>query len=360
MSDKKDKKEKRGFFGAKKSGDASVRKSKSFKRIRGLLKGSKSKKTLEKKEKQRDEGDTVYDVDVEDRSIMTRQTVEAPKPFLLKIVLLLMDPVTRRFELLQLEFDSLNATVNDILVQIPVSVTEEALREQKYVAICGPDAKEKSPTEMLSSFCAGNGVLVAIPEGLQARECVRLATPILSDSKVTQMLKASGINASEWKDDVKSKSVPEARQNKSAPTKKTRGGGTALTILVIALLAAGLQVFHLYISAPIQRGNVVSPNIWLRECGLNFFSCDKESYFRIKDGKAIRTNGRNEVMWVMEGAACTSGECQNGMQVKSDGSILIGGKPVTHVTMYKEAALSPWPFAEEPLVKTRHAKILVN
>jgi hypothetical protein len=188
MSDKKDKKEKRGFFGAKKSVDASVRKSKSFKRIRGLLNGSKSKKTLEKEEKQRDEAETVYDVDVEDRSIMTRQTVEEAKPFLLKIVLLLMDPVTRRFELLQLEFDSLNATVNDILVQIPVSVTEEALRKQKYVAICGPDAKEKSSTDMLSNFCVGNGVLVAIPDGLQSRECVRLATPILSDTKVTQMV----------------------------------------------------------------------------------------------------------------------------------------------------------------------------
>lgn len=192
MSDKKEKKEKRGFFGSKKSGDASIRKSKSFKRIRGLLKGSKSKKTLEKETQQpeqpRDEGDTVYDVDIEDRSIMTRQTVEEVKPFLLKIVLLLMDPVTRRFELLQLEFDSLQATVNDILVQIPVSVTEEALREQKYVAICGPDAKEKSSTEALSSFCTGNEVLVAIPDGLQSRECVRLATPILSDNKVTQMV----------------------------------------------------------------------------------------------------------------------------------------------------------------------------
>lgn len=195
MSDKKEKKEKRGLFGSKKSSDASIRKSKSFKRIRGLLKGSKSKsKNVSKDLKEEanrntfDEGGTVYDVDVEDRSVMTRQTVEEAKPFLLKIVLLLMDPVTRRFELLQLEFDSLKATVNDILQQIPVSVTEEALRGQNYVAICGPDAKEKSSSEMLSNFCSGNEVFVAIPHGMQSRECVRLATPILSDDKVNQMV----------------------------------------------------------------------------------------------------------------------------------------------------------------------------
>lgn len=133
-----------------------------------------------------------------------------------------------------------------------------------------------------------------------------------------------------------------------------------VSMFFIALLGVGLQVFHLYISAPIQRGNIVSPNIWLRQCGLNFFSCDKDAYFRIKDGKAIYSNGQNEVVWVMEGAACESGECQPGMQVKLDGSIVIGNQPVSHVTMYKEAEMSPWPFAEEPLVKIRYAKSSVN
>lgn len=93
---------------------------------------------------------------------------------------------------------------------------------------------------------------------------------------------------------------------------------------------------------------------------MNFFSCDKESYFRIKDGKAICSNGLNEVMWVMEGGPCESEECPNGMQVNLDGSITIGNKPVTHVTMYKEAELSPWPFAEEPLVKIRRGKLPSN
>lgn len=106
-----------------------VKKSKSFKRIRGLLK--KSKQRREQRAAQRravgaEDQSTVYGVDVDERSVMTKNAAAAAvaqstpsllnekpkddkKPYILKVVLLLMDPETRRFELLQLEFDSLKA-----------------------------------------------------------------------------------------------------------------------------------------------------------------------------------------------------------------------------------------------------------
>lgn len=131
-----------------------------------------------------------------------------------------------------------------------------------------------------------------------------------------------------------------------------------VSIVFMGLLGIAVQVFHLYISAPIQRGNIVSPNIWLRQCGLNFVSCDHEAYFRIKDGKAIYLNGHNEIVWMMEGGACepSQRECQPGMQVKLDGRIVIGDEPVRYVTMYKESKMSPWPFAEEPHVTIQHVQ----
>jgi hypothetical protein len=128
-----------------------VKKSKSFKRIRGLLKktvgGGRNKKPAVANDEQ-----SLYGVDVDERSVMTRQTNrpqqgggitntsgspagssppggrQLPQLYILKVVLLLMDPETRRFELLQLEFDSLKAFVSDVLAQIPISVTEDALR----------------------------------------------------------------------------------------------------------------------------------------------------------------------------------------------------------------------------------------
>jgi hypothetical protein len=183
-------------------------KSKSFKRMRSFLKGSKKKKKDDKEQNNAtrsiggDEESTIYVVDVDERSVISRQTNDAKaifsildaanadgkekKSFLLKlkVVLLLMDLDTRRFELLQLEFDSLKALVSDVLAQIPVTVTEEALCKQTYTGICGSDGKEMAEAKLLAEFCQGNEVLVAIPTGIPAKECARLARPILSDEKV--------------------------------------------------------------------------------------------------------------------------------------------------------------------------------
>lgn len=206
--------------------ETKVKKSRSFKRIRGFLRGESRKERRAKKEaelakkkaaskkkaappsasaarsKGADDESTIYNVDVDDRSIATRQSdlpskAEAAsslkkKAFMLKVVLLLMDPKTRRFELLQLEFDSAKALVSDVLAQIPVSVTEEVLRKQTYTGICGNDGEPMPPSKLLATFCKGNEVLVAIPTGVPASECARLAKPILGDDKVISMVRWCG------------------------------------------------------------------------------------------------------------------------------------------------------------------------
>ena len=190
-----------------------VKKSKSFKRIRGMLNGESRKERKARKARERaarggdnDEASTVYGVAVDERSVLTnpqqdnsflnnegRNVLEEQKSekkaFILKVVLLLMDPETRRFELLQLEFDSLKALVSDVLAQIPISVTEEALRLQTYTGIAAKDGIEMPPSKLLSSFCKGNEVLVAVPDGVAPKECARLARPILSDDKVVSMVR---------------------------------------------------------------------------------------------------------------------------------------------------------------------------
>lgn len=185
-------------------GGAVVRKTKSFKRIRGLLSAESRRKRRERRKAKKagaagsstassapaaDDQSTVYQVDVEDRSVMTsKSAAEDKKPYMLKVVLLLMDPETRRFELLQLEFDSMKALVSDVLAQIPLSVTEDALRGQHYTAICGRDGEAMTGEKLLANFCTGNDVLVAVPSSTTAKECARLAKPILSDDKVVSMV----------------------------------------------------------------------------------------------------------------------------------------------------------------------------
>jgi hypothetical protein len=236
----------------KKPSETSIKKAKSFRRIRGLLTGEsrrkkkaeklaaanaahdKSKSTLDKNivnsdDEGGDDESTIYGVQVdENASVATgvssmrsgystnqqqnsvdnggsllpslsndsgqtadglTSILDSKRSYILKVVLLLMDPSSRRFELLQLEFDSLKALVSDVLAQIPISVTEAALREQNYIGICGVDAKEMTSGQLLSDFCVGNEVLVAMPNNVAAKECVRLARPILSDEKVISMVR---------------------------------------------------------------------------------------------------------------------------------------------------------------------------
>jgi hypothetical protein len=106
----------------------------------------------------------------------------------LQLVLLLMDPESRRFELLQLEFDSEKARVADIIAQIPVSVTEQAIRGQSYEYVLDESTTMQEPQTRLLEFCNGRQVLVAVPKGTTVKECVRLARPILCDPQVVKMV----------------------------------------------------------------------------------------------------------------------------------------------------------------------------
>lgn len=107
----------------------------------------------------------------------------------LQVILLLMDPETRRFELLQLEFDSNKALVSDVIAQIPLSVTEEQLRLQEYRGVCDRSGMEMIKTMRLSEFCKTNEVILAIPSSMSASDCARLARPILADEGVILMVR---------------------------------------------------------------------------------------------------------------------------------------------------------------------------
>jgi len=110
----------------------------------------------------------------------------AAKP--IQVVLLLMDPSSRRFELLQLEFDSNKAMVSDVIRQIQSSATETTLRDMNYVGVCDQLGVEMIASMKLSKFCRGNEIVMAIPRGLNGKETAKLAGPILGDPKVADMV----------------------------------------------------------------------------------------------------------------------------------------------------------------------------
>jgi len=106
----------------------------------------------------------------------------------LQLVMLLMDPKSRRFELLQLEFDSDKARVSDVIAQIPLSVTEETLKTLAFAGVIDASGKVMTGDVRLVDFCKGKTVLAAVPEGVAAKDCVKLARPIICDKQVDKMV----------------------------------------------------------------------------------------------------------------------------------------------------------------------------
>lgn len=370
--------------------------------IKGLLNGESRKERRAREEKEAKEkgasarsvpdtpeAETVYQVDVDDRtiSVMSGDTKNTSttadkaaegflsggnKTYMLKVVLLLMDPETRRFELLQLEFDSDKALVSDVLTQIPVAVTEEVLKKQSYVGICGSSGTEMNSDILLSEFCKGNDVLVAVPKEVPASECARLARPILNDEKVINMLKASGIDASAWKEvkqppapapeaepqsQTTTRALPEEPAKEAA--KKSSGGGGVFMIVFMVIAAVMLQVYHSKITAPIEPGQVLSPGGWVSRCGLaSFLPICENSYLEMgDDGVLSLFNENGELEWKMEGGVCKTEGCISGLEMREDNKLAIGGKVVPWVNVKQGAEpIAPWPFAEQPKIKIIHAR----
>lgn len=368
--------------------------------IKGLLNGESRKERQAREEQEAknkgappppppEEAETVYQVDVDDRtiSVMSGDTKKtdttadkategflsgASKTYMLKVVLLLMDPETRRFELLQLEFDSDKALVSDVLTQIPVAVTEEVLKKQSYVGICGSTGTEMNSGILLAEFCRGNDVLVAVPSGVPASDCARLARPILNDEKVVNMLKASGIDASAWKE-VRARAdtppptttpralVEEPRQEVTSNSSSINENGGSSVFLIVFMVIVGvvLQVYHGKITAPIAPGQVLSPGGWVSRCGLaSFLPVCENSYLQMGEGGVLSLFDANgDLEWKMEGGVCKSEGCISGLEMRDDEKLSIGGKVVNWVNVKKEAdPISPWPFAIQPKLKVIHAR----
>lgn len=191
--------------GLVKSGWSSVRRSKSYKK-----KKSASSSTLDDASSTQAASIALDDKTANTFLVTDGNSSTSPTGSGLDLVVLLMDPVSHRFELLQLEFDDASkAKVSDLLVQIPLSVTEPCLKEIVYDGILD-DNYYRSSTELLgttvapssklidafgpraSTFAKSNGsikmVLVARPSGVSNAATLRLAKPIFTNSDVSNMV----------------------------------------------------------------------------------------------------------------------------------------------------------------------------
>jgi hypothetical protein len=155
----------------------------------------------------------------------TTRIVSLPSPPLI-LVLILMDPHTRRFELLKLEFETPDrTTIQDVVSQIPHAASDDVLRNQTYVGIgdlsgqelyrstrlidLSKDTKRNHKTMTVVEALEDNNpvarshninehdededsnlclLLLGLPAGMDPYECSQLALPIIQDEQVQQMV----------------------------------------------------------------------------------------------------------------------------------------------------------------------------
>ncbi len=119
-------------------------------------------------------------------------TVKTPIGDPIHVILLLMDPKTRRFELLQLEFDSNTAKVDDVFSQIAVSATEPTLRSQSYDSLYTLRGEELKAGLELGEYIETAGIVIAVPSSSEEKpeSVTKMANPILSNPKVHNMVRA--------------------------------------------------------------------------------------------------------------------------------------------------------------------------
>jgi hypothetical protein len=207
-------------------------------------------------------------------------------------------------------------------------------------------------------------------------------------------LTASGIDPKLWREKKKPKTVAPKSATTAAPkqeapvkplstnttTNKARSfpshgnsGFSKFSIFLILFLGTvALRIVHMYFSAPIQPGHVVSPGILLSKCGLfgvipgltqalgpHRYYCLDNASLRVEADQVSMRDGNNNLVWILHGNPCppstannSDEECVNGLEFKKDKTLAMGGKPIKWLETFTTTQLSPWPFAEEPIVKT--------
>ncbi len=116
-----------------------------------------------------------------------------------KIFLLLLQPQSKIFELIQLIYSPNDTTIGQILDRIPENATEQALGSQEYIGLCRPKTHKEILDKNLLASEARPGIesakitlgeiLVAIPKGFSGPDVAVLSKQILANPKIVKLLK---------------------------------------------------------------------------------------------------------------------------------------------------------------------------
>jgi hypothetical protein len=121
---------------------------------------------------------------------------EEPDEEPVTLVILLLDPDSLRFELLQLQLEKPSGLkVKDVLGQLEESITEPALQSLKFIALVDRAGGVNKPDAPLTKAMAHRkdkfkDILVGLAKGSKVEELFKRVRPILGDPNVGRMVSA--------------------------------------------------------------------------------------------------------------------------------------------------------------------------
>ena len=176
------------------------------------------------------------------------------------------------------------------------------------------------------------------------------------------------IDTAPWKIEAK----PEPRSTRYedddpeisfSPRQRQAPSSTRLSILplmmIFGLVYLILKAGHEHYTSPIMVGVPVKPGTWRSKCGyLSMFPgyCSNAFIEVNADGSVNLFDSASELAMKLRGGSChgTKG-CVDGLLLKKDGTIVVGGKVVKSIISYnKDMSITPWPFSTNPKASIRH------
>jgi len=128
---------------------------------------------------------------ISDSSISCDLNIKAPADQI-EIVVLLINPVSRHFEVISCRLDMNESSVEDILDVVSKTVSEK-LRDVNFTGVSNQSGEEFKPYTKINNFITGKELLIATFDSKTASECLKHARPILKNPEFISMLRVNGI-----------------------------------------------------------------------------------------------------------------------------------------------------------------------
>jgi len=110
---------------------------------------------------------------------------------MLRVLVLVMDPRSKQYELTSLQFESqVPVQLGSLLKLIRKATTHKPLKSQRHAGFCRPsDGREMiNRLTVQDNYVKEDELLIAIPKGFSGSECANLSKPILNDSAFNRIV----------------------------------------------------------------------------------------------------------------------------------------------------------------------------